>query len=80
MSDRASWLNFSNKGDLKLLFEGDPDLFNQYAYLPLNPEKHPHVKSSEAARLENWLVSEKGQALIGAYTIDGETLFTPNAE
>ena len=28
MSDRASWLKFGNKGDLKLLFSGDPVLFN----------------------------------------------------
>lgn len=33
MSDRASWLNFGNKGDLALLFAGDPILFNQYAYI-----------------------------------------------
>ena len=79
MSDRASWLNFANKGELKLLFAGDPVLFNQYAYLPVNPAKHPHVKSTEAEMLEQWLVSEKAQALIGAYTIGGETLFTPNA-
>ena len=79
MSDRASWLNFANKGELKLLFAGDPVLFNQYAYLPVNPAKHPHVKLAEAEMLEQWLVSEKAQALIGAYTIGGETLFTPNA-
>lgn len=80
MSDRASWLNFANKGELKLLLDGDPVLFNQYAYLPVNPSKHLHVESSAAEMLEGWLVSKKGQALIGAYTIGGQTLFTPNAE
>lgn len=79
MADRASWLNFGNKGDLSLLFAGDPVLFNQYAFLPVNPEKHPHVQSELVQKLENWLVSEKGQTLIGAYEISGETLFTPNA-
>ena len=57
LSDRASWLNFGNKGDLALLFAGDPALFNQYAYLPVNPEKHGHVNADLAARLEGWLVS-----------------------
>ncbi len=80
MSDRASWLKFGNKGNLKLLFEGDPVLFNQYAYLPVNPKKHLHVKFTQAKRLEAWLTSPKAQRLIGDYKIDEETLFTPNAK
>jgi len=80
MSDRASWLKFGNKGDLKLLFSGDPVLFNQYAFLPVDPVKHSHVKADLTKALEGWLVSEKAQAMIGAYEIGGETLFTPNAK
>jgi tungstate transport system substrate-binding protein len=79
MSDRASWLNFGNKGTLALLFSGDPALFNQYAYLPVNPERHAHVKAQQAAALEAWLVSPKAAALINGYTIGGEALFTFNA-
>ncbi|MGC9370444.1 MAG: substrate-binding domain-containing protein [Paracoccaceae bacterium] len=80
MSDRASWLKFANKGDLKLVFEGDPILFNQYAYMPVNPEKHPHVKNGLANKLEEWLVSDRAKALINGYTLNGEKLFTFNAE
>ncbi|MEL0436820.1 substrate-binding domain-containing protein [Phycobacter sp. K97] len=80
MADRASWLNFGNKGDLALLFSGDPVLFNQYAYLPVNPEKHPHVKNDLAMKLEGWLVSDKAKALINDYKINGETLFVFNAK
>ncbi|MEP3300007.1 MAG: substrate-binding domain-containing protein [Pseudoruegeria sp.] len=80
LSDRASWLNFSNKGDLDILFEGDPVLFNQYAYLPVNAEKHPHVKSASVANLEAWLVSATAQTLIDGYTIDDQALFVFNAE
>jgi tungstate transport system substrate-binding protein len=79
MSDRASWLKFKNKGDLTLLYSGDSRLFNQYAYLPVDPQKHPHANATAALALENWLTSEKGQGLIGSYTIDGQHLFTPNA-
>lgn len=79
LSDRASWLNFGNKGDLALLFAGDPVLFNQYAYLPVNPEKHPHVQTELVNKLESWLVSDKAATLINGYTIDGETLFVFNA-
>lgn len=80
LSDRASWLNFANKSDLALLFEGDPVLFNQYAYLPVNPEKHPHVKNDAALRLESWLVSDTARDLINDYKVQGEALFRFNAD
>jgi len=80
LSDRASWLNFSNKGDLALLFAGDARLFNQYAYLPVNRERHPHVAFALARSLETWLTSGKAQALIGSYEIAGEKPFVPNAK
>lgn len=80
LSDRASWLNFGNKADLELLYSGDPELFNQYAYIPVNPEKHDHVKHDLAEKLEGWLVSDRAKELIDGYEINGETLFVFNAE
>ena len=79
MSDRASWLNFANKGSQKLLFAGDPALFNQYSYVPINPARHPHVNATGAARLEGWLVSKTAADLINGYKLTGEALFTFNA-
>ncbi len=79
LADRASWLNFVNKGDLLIVFEGDPALYNQYAFLPVNPARHPHVEFELAARLEDWLTAAKTQQMIGAYSINGEQLFVPNA-
>lgn len=80
IADRASWLNFGNKAGLELLYAGDPALFNQYAYLPVNSELHEHVKSELALKLEDWLTSDRARALIDGYTIDGETLFVFNAQ
>ncbi len=79
LSDRATWLKFGNKANLKLLFSGDPELYNQYAYLRLNPARHPHVKHNEAQALEDWLTSDNGQLMIGEYKIAEERLFMPNA-
>jgi len=79
LSDRASWLNFGNKGDLVLLYAGDADLFNQYAYLPVNPKRHGHVRNELAQKLERWLTSPGAQELIDGYQINGETLFVFNA-
>jgi len=80
LADRASWLNFGNKGDLALLFAGDPMMFNQYAYLPVNPVKYPHVKAEAALALEAWLTSDKAKGLIEGYKLGGEQLFVFNAQ
>jgi len=80
LSDRASWLKFGNKRGLKLLYSGDPALFNQYAYLPVNPARHAHVAAEAASRLEEWLAGPRAAALIDGYRLNGETLFTHNAK
>ena len=80
MADRASWLNFANKGDLALLYAGDPVLFNQYAFIPVNPVRFPHVKINLVQKLESWLTSDRAAALINGYQINGESLFTFNAK
>jgi len=80
VSDRASWLNFENKRDLALLYTGDPALFNQYAYIPVNPDRHPHANADAARRLEEWLVGDHAKALINSYKVNGEQLFTFNAQ
>jgi tungstate transport system substrate-binding protein len=79
LSDRASWLNFGNKGNLALLFSGDEALFNQYAYLPVNPAKYSHINHASAVALEDWLVSDRAKALIDGYRLEGEQLFVFNA-
>ena len=62
LSDRASWLNFGNKAGMALTYAGDPVLFNQYAYIPVNPEMHDHVKTDLAVQLGEWLVSVTAKA------------------
>ncbi len=79
LSDRASWLGFGNKRGLALLYSGDRALFNQYAYIPVSPARHPHVRAEAAARLEAWLTSARAGALINGHQIDGKTLFVFNA-
>lgn len=79
LSDRASWLKFGNKGNLALLFSGDPALFNQYSYLPVNPAAHPTVRHDLANQLEDWLTGPRAASLIDSYEIEGQKLFTFNA-
>ena len=79
LTDRASWLTFANKGTLAILYAGDPALFNQYSFLPVNPARFPHVQAEKAARLEGWLTSERARALIDGYRLNGVALFTFDA-
>ncbi len=79
LTDRATWLSFGNRGDLEVLVEGDPRLFNQYGVILVNPEKHPSVRAAAGQRFIDWLTGEHGQAAIASYTLEGEQLFFPNA-
>lgn len=79
-SDRGTWLNFKNRGDLTIVVEGDRRLFNQYGVMLVNPAKFPHVKKDLGQTFIDWLVSEEGQKTIAGYKIGGEQLFFPNAK
>ena len=79
LTDRGTWLSFANKGDFKVLLEGDPELFNQYGVILVNPAKHPNVKAKEGQAFIDWLTGAEGQAAIAGYKIGGEQLFFPNA-
>ena len=79
LSDRATWLNFKNRGDLEIVVEGDKRLFNQYGVILVNPVKHPHVKKEDGQTFIDWLIGVEGQKSIGDYKIDGEQLFFANA-
>jgi tungstate transport system substrate-binding protein len=79
LTDRGTWLSFENPGELEILVEGDPRLFNQYGIILVSPDKHPHVKAPLGQRFIDWVLSDDGQEAIGAYTINGQQAFFPNA-
>lgn len=79
LTDRGTWLSFRNRGDLDILVEGDPRLFNQYGVILVNPERHPHVKTAEGRAFIDWLLSDEGQKAIAGYRVNGKQLFFPNA-
>ena len=80
LADRATWLSFKNRGDLTILVQGDPKLFNQYGVMLVNPAKYPSVKKAEGQAFIDWLISKNGQDVIASYQIGGEQLFFPNAK
>jgi tungstate transport system substrate-binding protein len=80
LTDRGTWLSFDNRQDLEILVEGDPRLFNQYGIILVNPAKHPHVKAELGQTFIDWVLSDEGQETIGAFKINGQQAFFPNAE
>jgi tungstate transport system substrate-binding protein len=80
LTDRATWLTFKNRGDLAILVEGDPKLFNQYGVMLVNPKKHPQVKKAEGQAFIDWIISNEGQQTIAGYKVEGQQSFFPNAK
>lgn len=79
LADRGTWLSFKNRGDLEILVQGDPALFNQYGVMLVNPAKCPHVKKDLGRKYVDWVISPEGQQTIASYKINGQQLFFPNA-
>jgi len=81
LSDRGTFLSLKDKEtmELEIVLEGDPELFNQYGVMAVNPERHSHVKYNEAMMFINWLISVEGQQAIASFKdTRGNRLFYPN--
>jgi len=79
LTDRGTWLALRGKLTLRLLHAGDPALKNPYHVIAVNPARHPHVQGESARAYMDFLTGAEGQALIGAFAVDGEALFRPTA-
>ncbi len=79
LTDRATWIAYRNKGDHRILAEGDAALFNQYGVVAVNPARCPAVRVDGARAFVGWLLSSEGQAAIADHRLDGQQLFFPNA-
>lgn len=79
LTDRATWLSFSNRQGLDLVFAGDPALFNQYGSILISAKRHPHLKHDLAKQWQRWLLSPAGQEAIAGFRIGGASVFVPNA-
>jgi tungstate transport system substrate-binding protein len=77
LTDRATWLRAGAGTTSRILVEGDPQLFNPYEIILVNPAKHSHVNVAAATAFIDWLLSEEGQASIGSHRLNGEQLFVP---
>lgn len=77
LTDRGTWAAFNNRGQLEILVEGDPALFNLYSVIQVSPARHPHVKAKDAETFISWLTGPEGQAAIAGFRVGGEPAFFP---
>jgi len=77
--DRGTYLAYKADLDLEILVEGDPELFNPYGIIPVNPAMHTHVNYQMAMAFVGYITSQQGQKIINEYTAYGEVLFNPSA-
>lgn len=79
MTDRGTWLAYESKSPLKIVLEGDKELFNPYGIIAVSQKLYPDINKDGAQALIDWLVSEEGQKMIGDFKINGKQLFIPSA-
>jgi len=78
LSDRGTYLAHKDKIALVPVFEGEPELFNPYHVIIVNPEKHPYVKIGLAQKYIKFIRGETGQKIIREFKKGGEILFIPD--
>lgn len=80
LTDRATYLSMKDKLDLTIVTEKGKDFLNQYSLIRLDSSKSK-IKKEEANEFIEWMLSTKGQELIGEFGKDkyGQALFIPNA-
>jgi tungstate transport system substrate-binding protein len=66
---------------LEVLVEGEPLLLNVYHVIEVSPARWPKVNAAGAKAFADFLVSPRGQELIGKFGVEklGAPLFTPDA-
>lgn len=82
LTDRGTWLSMAEKLELKVIVEGDKNLFNQYGVIPVNTDAYKSGKSKTADTFVEWILSDAVQHRIGEFGQEtyGQSLFIPNAK
>jgi len=78
LSDRATYGAYRAKTGLAIVLQGDPQMFNPYGVIAVNPAKHPGINYADAMKFIEWVTSKEGQDAIAGYKVEGEQLFFPD--
>ena len=81
LTDRPTFLVHEKSLGLEIVLEGDPELFNPYHVMRVNPGRFSRVNAEGARAFSSYLLSPEGQALIADFGKDryGRPLFVADA-
>lgn len=79
LTDRATFIKFNQTTNKLTILVTDPSLRNQYSFVLLNKKHCPLVNYNSATIFKDWLLSARGQKLIGDFKIAGYNVFKPVA-
>ncbi len=77
LADKASWLQFSARGQLVVMVADDPRLQQRFSITLVNPGKHKDVNGANAVAFAEWLTSRDTQLAIGRFALGGEQPYAP---
>ena len=75
LTDRSSWLRFSNKVNHEILYTNHKELRNSYSMILVNHQKCKNLNYRAAKELYDWLASNEAALLIKDYKINDTHLF-----
>lgn len=78
LSDKAAWLQVSQRGQLVVMVADDPRLQQRFSITLVNPAKHKSVNAAHAETLAEWLISRETQLAIGRFVLGGEQPYAPH--
>jgi tungstate transport system substrate-binding protein len=81
LSDRATWLNYPDRGELIIVCEGDDRLFNPYGVIPVSGHLNENINTDGGLAFAKWITGQSGQALIAVFGLEefGAPLFFPDS-
>jgi tungstate transport system substrate-binding protein len=84
MTDRGTWIKYQSQkkqnNTMKIVVEGDKNLFNQYSVIAIDKGKCSNVKPQLAQKFIDWVVSPNTQKTIADFRLLDKALFIPNAK
>lgn len=75
LADRGTYIALQDRVNLKILSEGDKQLFNPYGVIAVNPKKHAQTNALLASAFVEYLTSVEAQKLITGFRKKGKQLF-----
>lgn len=77
LTDRATWLTFQNKTNLKILYRGNKLLENIYSIITVSHYIHSHISADTQKIILNWFNSPRAKNMIKNFKYEERILFTP---